>query len=65
MPEHRYRTGQIVEAWADRLGVIPQGRHEVVRPLPATTAGTNQYRVKSVLTGQECILTENDLDGPG
>jgi hypothetical protein len=65
MSQHRYRTGQIVESRADGLGVIPPGRYEIVRQLPATVAGTNQYRVKSVLTGQERVLTENDLDGPG
>ena len=64
MPEHRYRAGQIVEARGDRLGVVPPGRYEIVRQLPATTAGTNQYRVKSVLTGQERVFAESDLDGP-
>ena len=65
MSQHRYRMGQIVEARADKLGLIPPGRYEVVRQLPPTVAGTNQYRVKSVLTGQERVLTENDLDGTG
>ena len=64
MPEHRYRAGQIVEAGADGLGDIPPGRYEIVRLLPATTAGANQYRVKSVQTGQERVLTESDLDRP-
>jgi hypothetical protein len=64
MSSHRFRTGQIVESRADRLGIIPPGRYEIVRQLPPTVAGTNQYRVKSVLTGQERVLTENDLDGP-
>jgi hypothetical protein len=63
MSQHRYRMGQIVEARADKLGIVPPGRYEVVRQLPPTVAGTNQYRVKSVLTGQERVLTENDLDG--
>jgi hypothetical protein len=65
MPQHRYRAGQIVETRADKLGVIPQGRYEIVRQLPPTVAGTYQYRVKSVQTGQERVLTESDLDGPG
>lgn len=63
MPEHRYRAGQIVET-REGVGVIPQGRYEIVRQLPATTAGANQYRVKSVLTDQERVLTGSDLDGP-
>jgi hypothetical protein len=63
MSQHRYRTGQIVESRADKLGIIPPGRYEIVRQLPPTVAGTNQYRVKSVLTGQERVLTENDVDG--
>jgi hypothetical protein len=66
MSRHRYNAGQIVEArTGDKLAVIPQGRYEIVRQLPPTVAGTNQYRVKSLLTGQERVLTENDLDGPG
>jgi hypothetical protein len=64
MSPHRYRMGQVVETRADRLGVIPPGRYEVVRLLPPTIGGTNQYRVKSIQTGQERVLTENDLDGP-
>ena len=63
MPQHRYSKGQIVEARTEPSA--PPGRYEVVRQLPATTAGTNQYRVKSVRTGQERVLTENDIDGPG
>jgi hypothetical protein len=63
MSQHRYRTGQIVESRADKPGTIPPGRYEIVRQLPPTVAGTNQYRVKSVLTGQERVLTENDVDG--
>ena len=45
-------------------GALLRGRYEIVRQLPPTVAGTNQYRVKSVLTGQERVLTENDVDGP-
>ena len=64
MSQHRFRMGQIVESRGDRLAIIPPGRYEVVRQLPPTVAGTNQYRVKSVVTGQERVLTENDLEGP-
>jgi hypothetical protein len=64
MTQHRFRTGQIVESRADKLGIIPPGRYEVVRQLPPTVGGTNQYRVKSVTTGQERVLTEKELDGP-
>ncbi len=64
MSPHRFRAGQVVEARTDKLGLVPAGRYEVVRLLPPTIGGTNQYRVKSVQTGQERVLTENDLDGP-
>jgi len=64
MSQHRFHTGQIVEVRGDKSSLIPPGRYEIVRQLPPTGAGANQYRVRSVLTGQERILTENELDGP-
>ena len=64
MPPHRFHAGQIVETRPDRLGIIPPGRFEIVRELPPTVAGVNQYRVKSVQTAQERVLTESDFNVP-
>jgi len=46
------------------MGIIPPGRFEIVRQLPPTGAGVNQYRAKSVQTGQERVMLESDFDAP-
>ena len=61
MPAHKYRTGQIVEAAAKVFSVIPPGRYEIVRLMPPTVGGDNQYRIKSLSDGHERVVKESDL----
>ncbi|MBI1777731.1 MAG: hypothetical protein HYR63_20520 [Proteobacteria bacterium] len=60
MSEHRYKVGQVVDARTLVRGVVPPGRYEVVRRLPAQE-GDNQYRVKSVRDGHERVVRESEL----
>jgi hypothetical protein len=65
MPAHKYRVGQIVEAAAKVLSVTPPGRYEIVRLMPPTVGGDNQYRIKSLHDGHERVVKESDLvDSP-
>jgi len=62
MPQHKYHSGQIIEAVkrAD-LGAMPPGRYEIIRPLPPLPDGVNQYRIKALVDGHERIAREDDL----
>jgi hypothetical protein len=61
MNEHKYKVGQVVDARQLVRGVVPPGRYEVVRHLPAQEGGDNQYRVKSVRDGHERVVRESEL----
>lgn len=60
MKPHLYRVGETVAA-AQRVDQItPAGLYEVVRLLPSDAAG-NQYRIRSVSSGQERVVGEREL----
>jgi hypothetical protein len=60
MVTHKFKVGQVVVAMASPFGVTPEGRYEVVRLLPPMGM-TNQYRLKSLKTGQERVTPEHEL----
>jgi hypothetical protein len=60
MIEHKYSVGQVVAARTSLFGLTPPGPYEIMRLLPP--AGTsNQYRLKSLKTGNERIVREEDI----
>lgn len=61
MPAYKYQVGQVVEAAKSIFGVIPAGRYEIVRHMPPTVSGENQYRIKSLHDGHERVVKETDL----
>lgn len=61
MPAYKYQVGQVVEAAKGIFSVIPAGRYEIVRRMPPTASGENQYRVKSLRDGHERVVKESDL----
>ncbi len=42
------------------LSVTPPGRYEIVRLMPPTVGGDNQYRIKSLHDGHERVVKESD-----
>lgn len=61
MPAYNYQVGQVVEAAKSIFSVIPAGRYEIVRRMPPTVGGENQYRIKSLHDGHERVVKESDL----
>jgi hypothetical protein len=60
MSEHKFSVGQVVEAKTGPFGATPPGRYEITRLLPPTGA-SNQYRLKSLRTGNEWVVREEDI----
>lgn len=62
MKAHRFKTGQIVEPESGGpFTAIPPGTYEVVQLMPPTTAGTSQYRIKSLKDGHQRVVRESEL----
>jgi hypothetical protein len=61
MSEYKYRTGQVVEPASKGSSFIPWGRYEVVRLMPPTMDGNNQYRIKALHDGHERVVKEGEL----
>jgi len=61
MPAHRFQVGQIVEAATRVFGVVPPGKYEIIRLMPPTAGGENQYRIKSLHDRHERVVAEGDL----
>jgi hypothetical protein len=61
MSAHKHKEGVIVDIGGGALSVIPPGRYEIIRRMPPTVAGDNQYRVKSLRDGHERLVRESDL----
>jgi hypothetical protein len=65
MPGHRFKEGDVVDALSGGMGAMPPGRYKIVRLMPPTVAGSNQYRIKSLKDGHERLVRESDLpNGP-
>jgi hypothetical protein len=58
--EHKFRIGQVVEARASMFGQTPPGPYEVTRLLPPTGMSL-QYRLKSLKSGHEWVVREEDI----
>src|ERR1700751_5945077 len=43
MPSHRFKEGDVVDAVEGKVGMLPPGRYKIVRLMPPTVAGGNQY----------------------
>jgi hypothetical protein len=63
MSEYKYRSGQVVEPASKVFAFIPPGRYEVVRLMPPTMGGNNQYRIKALRDGHERVVKEGELVG--
>ena len=61
MPIHRFKEGAVVETEGGAVSLIPPGRYKIVRLMPPTVAGNNQYRIKSMKDGHERLVVESDL----
>lgn len=61
MSEYKYRSGQVVEPASKVFAFIPPGRYEVVRLMPPTMGGNNQYRIKALHDGHERVVKEAEL----
>ena len=61
MPMHRFKEGAVVDTQEGPNNLIPPGRYKIVRLMPPTTGGNNQYRIKSLKDGHERIVRESDL----
>jgi hypothetical protein len=61
MPAHKFKESQIVDLVRNKSAWLPPGPYEIIRLLPSTVAGTNQYQVKSLRTGQQLVFRETDL----
>jgi hypothetical protein len=58
--EHKFKIGQMVEARVSISGQTPPGTYEVTRLLPPTGT-SNQYRLKSLKSGHEWVVREEDI----
>jgi len=61
MPSHRFKEGDVVDAVEGKVGMLPPGRYKIVRLMPPTVAGDNQYRIKSLKDGHERLVKESEL----
>jgi len=62
MMQHKFKAGQIVEPEARGPAMaIPPGTYEVLQLMPATTGGSNQYRIKSLKDGHQRVVRESEL----
>jgi hypothetical protein len=61
MTQYKFKVGQTVRMVASRLrSGLPTGSFQIVRLLPEER-GTNQYRIKSTIDGQERVVLESEL----
>lgn len=60
MAEHKFSVGQVVEARTGPFIATPAGAYEITRLLPPTGM-SNQYRMKSLKTGHERVVREEDI----
>jgi hypothetical protein len=60
MTDHKYRLGQVVEARSGLNAQTPPGPYEVTRLMPPTGT-SNQYRLKSLKSGHEWVVREEDI----
>ncbi|HEY7690671.1 MAG TPA: hypothetical protein VH835_18365 [Dongiaceae bacterium] len=58
--EHKFKLGQVVEARRSMNGYTPPGAYEVTRLLPPVGT-SNQYRLKSLKSGHEWVVREEDI----
>jgi hypothetical protein len=58
--EHKFKIGQVVEARQSMNIHTPPGPYEVTRLLPPTGT-SNQYRLKSLKSGHEWVVREEDI----
>jgi hypothetical protein len=63
MPAHKFEVG-IVVAFKQLTRWLPPDEFQVVRHLPLGDDGAAQYRLKSLLTGQERVAREEHLQAP-
>lgn len=61
MAIHRFKEGQVIDAPDSSMRFVPPGRYRIIRLMPPTVAGNNQYRIKSLKDGHERIVKESDL----
>jgi hypothetical protein len=61
MPTHRFKEGAVIDAQDGGARLIPPGRYKIIRLMPPTVAGNNQYRIKSLKDGHERLVVESDL----
>jgi hypothetical protein len=61
MSSYKYQVGQVVEAARNMRSVIPIGRYEIVRHMPPTVGGDNQYQIKSLRDRHQRVVKESDL----
>ena len=58
---YKCKIGQIVETERSIFDVIPAGQHEILRRMPPTVTGQDQYQTKSPRDGHERVVKERDL----
>ena len=61
---HRYQVGaqvRLTPSLSHRTAAV--GVYEVVRHLPSSDDGENQYRIKSTREDRERVAREGDLEG--
>jgi hypothetical protein len=61
MSAYKYQVGQVVEAVRHMGNLIPTGRYEIVRQMPPTVVGDNQYRIKSLRDQHQRVVKESEL----
>ena len=64
MDTRKFRNGQRVVIIRARMEVSVPGIFEIVKLMPET-GGRNQYRIRSVLNGQERVAAELELEPAG
>jgi hypothetical protein len=60
MQDHKFKTGQKVKLDPTRFASNRHPFFTVLHLLPPEQ-GINQYRIKSVWDGRECVVRENEL----
>jgi len=62
---HKYSVGQMVHYSGEAGSHNASGDYEIVRQLPANTAGELQYRLRKTPEGQERVVREHQLSAAG
>jgi len=57
---HKFKIGETVTVTLKGMGMPTRGHFQILLHLPQDH-GSNQYRVKSVLSGQERVVMEGEL----